>query len=665
MLSKVLIANRGEIAIRIARTCRRLGVEVATVHSSADRFGRHVREIGESVELGAAPATESYLDIDKVIEAARQTGADAVHPGYGFLAENAEAAAAVEAAGLKWIGPRPSTILAFGDKSKAKTLAAEAGVPIIPGVEGASSSVDEVRAAVDTVGLPALLKAVAGGGGRGMRLVESLDDLDETIAEAMSEAERSFGSSELMVERYLANARHIEVQIAGDGAGTVLHLRERECSLQRRHQKIVEEAPAPGLSDDLRNRILDAACALGRAVSYRSIGTVELILAGEEFFFLEVNPRIQVEHPVTEEITGVDLVELQLRVASGMALGIDQSDIDVTGHAFEARIYAEDPARGFLPTVGRVESLNFPSEEPRRRVESAVDVGDDITPHYDPMIAKLITWGDDRAQALDNMRAALDGCYVDGVTTNLRFLRALVDDPAVIDGRVHTQYVEAAGISGTAAPSPELVAIGAALWLRYRRRAGADDPWSSWGDFSTWRLGTGDDASCAHPVATLTAGDDAWQVLPRPGGSDRLVRLALDEEPFEVELKPISPTADAVSVGGMSLRVDHRVNDDVIFVSAPGSDTTLTVIPSLDTDVSGAASGGRTVVAPMTGQLLRVVVEVGDRVSAGQTVAVMESMKLELPIEARTDGVVTVINAMAESIIERGSVVMEIEPDDQ
>jgi 3-methylcrotonyl-CoA carboxylase alpha subunit len=664
MIRKILIANRGEIAVRVARSCDRLGVPTATVHSTADRFSRHVREIGQSIELGPPPATESYLDIDAVVQAALKVGADAIHPGYGFLSENADAARAVEAAGLTWIGPRSETIEEFGDKAKSKVLASAAGVPVIPGVDGAFTDPSKIADAVKQVGLPVLLKAAAGGGGKGMRLVESLDNIDQAIDAAMSEAKRSFGSAELMVERYLVDARHIEVQIAGDGQGDVIHFFERECSLQRRHQKIIEEAPASNLSDGLRQRILDAACDLGRHVSYRGIGTVEFIATGDEFYFLEVNPRIQVEHPVTEQITGIDLVELQLQIANGAGLGIQQDQVVPRGHAIEARVYAEDPDRGFLPVVGTIARLDLPdmvTGETGLRVECSVDSGDEVTSHYDPMIAKLIAWGPDRQRALLEMGAVLDASHVDGVTTNLAFLRSLVSMPAVVKGDYHTRFVEESAIESRNLPKAETLAIAAALWLRSQRAQGASGPWSSWENTMGWRLSTGEPMATSAPIAVLSAGEKQWHVRSFPIIENGSIRLAIDDETFDVALRDTGNNTCMAAVGPISLTVQYRVEQKNVFVSGAGFEAQIEVATFLTTVSTGPTGSGQGLTAPMTGQVLRVLVEVGDRVEEGDVIAVMESMKLELQIATQHAGVVAAVHCTPDTVIERGTAVAEIE----
>ena len=438
-IKTLLIANRGEIACRIARTARASGITPVGVHSQADANALHVREIGKSVCIGAGPASESYLKIDAVIAAAQSVGADAIHPGYGFLAENPDFARSVEAAGMIFMGPTPETLERFGDKASAKEAAVAASVPVISGAEGARSDPEQIAEEVRQMGLPVLLKAVGGGGGRGQRLVTDETTLVEDIEGALREAKSTFGSEGLLLERFLPEARHVEVQIAGDGKGHVVHLFERDCTLQRRHQKVIEEAPAWGLPRTLLDDIARDAVRLGETLDYRGLGTVEFLVAGDEYFFLEVNPRIQVEHPVTEAITGLDLVALHLRIAEGAGLGLVQDDLTINGHAVEARLYAEDPAMQFAPSTGTLSTLSLPSG---LRIDSGVEEGDAVTPYYDPMIAKLIAHGADRAHAIENMLAALDEFRIEGIVTNISFLKRVMAHPAYRDGETHTGFVD-------------------------------------------------------------------------------------------------------------------------------------------------------------------------------------------------------------------------------
>ncbi len=421
MFNRILIANRSEIACRIARTCRRLGVAVSGVHSAADADALHVRAIGASIQIGGAPASESYLRIDAIIDAARATDAEAIHPGFGFLAENAAFARAVEAAGLVFIGPRPETIERLGDKASAKQEAVSAGVPTIPGSRIPSRDAAEIERIVRDLGLPVMLKAAAGGGGKGMRAISSFGGLRDEIESAMREAVSAFGDAGLIVEKLVERGRHIEVQIAGDGRGNVVHLYERECSLQRRHQKLIEEAPAANLPAGLREHILADALRLGQRLNYLGVGTVEFIVCGGDHYFLEVNPRLQVEHPVTEMITGIDIVETMLRIASGAGLPFAQRDVVIKGHAIEARVCAEDPADNFMPSTGTLSYVRFPAGDVR--VETGIESGSEVTPYYDSMLAKLIAHADSRSEALDKLSRALAETSIFGVVTNRDFLR--------------------------------------------------------------------------------------------------------------------------------------------------------------------------------------------------------------------------------------------------
>ena len=493
-IKTLLIANRGEIACRIARTARASGITPVGVHSQADANALHVREIGKSVCIGAGPASESYLKIDAVIAAAQSVGADAIHPGYGFLAENPDFARAVEAAGMIFMGPTPETLERFGDKASAKVAAVAAGVPVISGAEGARSDPQQIADEVRQMSLPVLLKAV-GGGGRGQRLVTDETTLMEDIQGALREAKSTFGSEGLLLERFLPEARHIEVQIAGDGKGHVVHLFERDCTLQRRHQKVIEEAPAWGLPRTLLDEIAHDAVRLGETLDYRGLGTVEFLVAGDEYFFLEVNPRIQVEHPVTEAITGLDLVALHLRIAEGAGLGLAQDDLKINGHAVEARLYAEDPAMQFAPSTGTLTTLSLPSG---LRIDSGVEEGDAVTPYYDPMIAKLIVHAPDRETALARLATALDHVAVEGVETNRAFLTALARNHEFERMQVHTRWIDGRIDQLTQPPAlarPVLwKAAAAVLFVAAGRRDTAAEPWTNRDTFTGWRLGLGGDA---------------------------------------------------------------------------------------------------------------------------------------------------------------------------
>ncbi|NUZ08731.1 acetyl/propionyl/methylcrotonyl-CoA carboxylase subunit alpha [Piscinibacter koreensis] len=667
-INKVLIANRGEIACRIARTCRRLGLKVATVHSAADRHARHVREIGESVELGAAAPADSYLRIDAIVAAAKRVGADAVHPGFGFVSENPEFVRALDAAGLVFIGPTAETMERLGGKAQAKLEAASVGVPVVPGSRGGISDAAAVASTVQGMPLPVLLKAVAGGGGRGMAVIESLDGLQTRIESAMREAGKAFGNGEMIVERYLPRVRHIEVQVAGDGHGRAIHLYERECTLQRRHQKVIEEAPSAGLPMALRERLLADAVKLAEAVRYRGLGTVEFVVAGDEYFFLEVNPRLQVEHPVTEEVTGLDLVELQLRIADTGALPLAQSDVRCDGHAFEARLCAEDPAAGFLPTTGRLERVDFGRSAVR--VEAGVDSGDEVSPYYDSMIAKLIASGSDRDSARRALAAGLRDTTVIGLTTNLQFLHELLHWPQTRDASFHTRLIDESTAAATATPVTaaepiEHVAAAALHWLQ-RERALAPELgcWSEAGSFTGWRLGVSTVAVAPLPSVVLSAGQAQWPVRCSAPATDGTVQLLLAEQSVAAALH----VPAALASGRRLLHVGQRVIEVAVAEVAAG----IEVVSALGRSVFGCTpylggalgeeGAGGALLAPMMGKVVALKAAPGDAVGAGQTVIVLESMKMELHVSAPIDGTLTLLNCAVGDMVERHQRLAEVTP---
>lgn len=489
----ILIANRGEIAVRIMRTARRMGLRTIAVFSDADAAALHVRTADEAYRIGPAPARDSYLKAEAILAVARDAGADAVHPGYGFLSENAGFAEACLAAGLTWVGPPPAAIRAMGSKSEAKALIQAAGVPVVPGYHGEDQSPGRLAREAETIGYPVLIKASAGGGGRGMRIVESPSALSDAVVSAQREAKSSFGDDRVLIERYLARPRHIEMQVFADTRGNTIHLLERDCSIQRRHQKVIEEAPAPGLSPAQRAEMGRAAVEAARAVGYVGAGTVEFIAEGDAFFFMEMNTRLQVEHPVTEAITGLDLVEWQIRVARGEPLPIGQDDVRAHGHAIEARLYAEDPARGFLPQAGRIEHLMLPEDV---RVDAGVESGDRIPVEYDPMIAKIVAHGADRTEAILRLSQALAATELVGPVTNRTFLAAIVGHPAFAAAVLDTGFIarHEAELLPRAAPADDtMLALAALALLRQAEqdaRASVDpaDPHSPWTALSGWRL---------------------------------------------------------------------------------------------------------------------------------------------------------------------------------
>lgn len=442
MFNKILIANRGEIAVRVARTAKFMGVKTVAVYSDADQGAPHMRACDEAIHIGPAPATESYLRTDKILDAVKRTGAEAVHPGYGFLSENAEFADTLDKAGVTFIGPTADTIRAMGSKSAAKDLMEAAGVPTTPGYQGEDQSIAIFKKEAKRIGYPVLLKATAGGGGKGMRLVKQESELEEALSSAQREAKSAFGDDRFLIEKYISRARHVEVQIFGDGKGDVVHMFERDCSIQRRHQKVIEEAPAPNLPTHAREALLKAGVDAGRAVKYRGAGTVEFLYdeANEAVYFMEMNTRLQVEHPVSEMITGLDFVEWQLRIAAGEGLPLEQQAISESSHAFEARLYAENPAQNFAPSIGTLTTLHLPNN--LARIDSGVEQNQEIAPYYDPMIAKIITFGPTREQALSAMRAALEKTRVAGLETNTSFLHALCASPSFIAGDVSTRFID-------------------------------------------------------------------------------------------------------------------------------------------------------------------------------------------------------------------------------
>ncbi len=666
-IKTLLIANRGEIACRIARTARASGITPVGVHSEADANALHVREIGHSVCIGAGPASESYLKIDAVIAAARSVGADAIHPGYGFLAENPDFARAVEAAGMIFMGPTPETLERFGDKASAKQAAVAAGVPVISGAEGARSDPQEIADEVREMGLPVLLKAVGGGGGRGQRLVTDEATLVEDIEGALREAKSTFGSEGLLLERFLPEARHVEVQIAGDGKGHVVHLFERDCTLQRRHQKVIEEAPAWGLPRALLDEIAHDAVRLGETLDYRGLGTVEFLVAGDEYFFLEVNPRIQVEHPVTEAITGLDLVALHLRIAEGMGLGLVQQDLKINGHAVEARLYAEDPAMQFAPSTGTLTTLSLPDG---LRIDSGVEEGDAVTPYYDPMIAKLIVHAPDRETALARLATALDHVAVEGVQTNRAFLTALARNPEFERMQVHTRWIDARLDALTQADTSDRStlwkAAAAVLFVASGRCDHSPDPWSNRDTFTGWRLGLGGDPLEAGQRVTLTDGGGASEELrvgPVKPGS-RYTVYSEDGTAITLTAREIAPGRWQMGKGDETYLIDARLHAGVIELDTP--EGRLVYRPAAPLAFAGGdAAADRAVTSPLTGMIVNVKVSDGQSISEGDVIAVMESMKLEISIRAPADGIASNISVSTGDMVDRGQVIAEILPSEE
>jgi acetyl-CoA/propionyl-CoA carboxylase biotin carboxyl carrier protein len=643
LFDTVLIANRGEIAVRVARTLRDLGIRSVAVYSDADTGARHTQVADVAVHLGRSAAAESYLNIERVLDAARRTGAQAIHPGYGFLAENAAFARACEAAGIVFIGPPVSAIEAMGDKIRAKQTVQAAGVPVVPGRHDIGMDDAAIIAASHEIGFPVLLKPSAGGGGKGMRRVAEAGALAEEIAGARREARSSFGDDALLVERYMDRPRHIEIQVLADNFGTVLHLGERECSLQRRHQKIIEEAPSPLLDAALRESMGSAAVEAARTVSYVGAGTVEFILSADrpgEFFFLEMNTRLQVEHPVTELVTGIDLVEAQIRVAAGQRLDLTQSDISLTGHAIEARVYAEDPVRGFLPSAGRVLDLHEPTGN-HVRVDSSLAVGTIIGTDYDPMLSKVIAWGPDREAARRRLLGALADTVILGLRTNVGYLRALLADPAVIAGDLDTGLVERRG-PDLAAPFDQEVLAAAALLrlLELEPTSKIVDPFDIPGG---WRVGQPAWASWRMQLA----GQEPVTVRVRGRAVAAEVAVG-DADPVAASARWDDPYLH-VTVAGRRCRYAYAEDGDVAWFGLDGDAVSIRETDALaaarHSDDASASTGA--VLAPMPGTVTLVRAAQGETVTKGQPLVVVEAMKMEHVLTAPIEGVLSEFSVVA------------------
>ena len=616
MIHTLLIANRGEIACRIIRTARAMGLRTVAVHSEADADALHVREADEAVAIGPAPARESYLLPDRILAAARETGAQAIHPGYGFLSENADFAQAVIDAGLIWVGPNPDSIRAMGLKDAAKARMIAAGVPVTPGYLGEDQSVERLAAEADAIGYPVLIKAVAGGGGKGMRQVEDAAAFADALASCRREAAAAFGDDRVLIEKYIQSPRHIEVQVFGDRHGNVVHLFERDCSLQRRHQKVIEEAPAPGMDEATRAAVCDAAVRAARAVDYVGAGTIEFIadasdgLSADRIWFMEMNTRLQVEHPVTEAITGVDLVEWQLRIAAGEPLPVTQDELSIHGHAIEARLYAEDPAKGFLPSIGTLEAFDLGDPaDTGVRVDTGVEQGSVISPWYDPMIAKLIAHGDTREEARARLADALDEAIVWPVRSNAGFLVEALDHPDFVAGTMDTGLIARAGdaLMPPAEPSEEaLVAAAAEL--------------------------TG---PAFLPGFRLNA-------APRRAGA-----FLLDGKPIAIDFTDAPIADDAV--------------DTSILISEGGQ--TWALAPFRAAGGAGGGAGDGAILAPMPGRVIAVEVAAGARVVRGQKLMVLEAMKMEHALTAPFDGTLAALNAATGAQVTEGALLARIEAD--
>ena len=637
MIDTLLIANRGEIACRIMRTARELGLRTVAVHSDTDRHARHVREADAAVNLGGAKPADSYLRIEALIAAAQHSGAQAVHPGYGFLSENADFARACEQAGLLFVGPPASAIDAMGSKSAAKALMQQAGVPLVPGYHGDDQQLDTFARAAEAAGYPVLLKASAGGGGKGMKVVEAPAELADALASAQREAKASFGDARMLLEKYVLQPRHVEIQVFADSQGNAVYLHERDCSIQRRHQKVVEEAPAPGLSAELRQRMGEAAVKAVKAIGYVGAGTVEFLLdARGDFFFMEMNTRLQVEHPVTEAITGQDLVAWQLRVAAGQPLPLTQAQIPLHGHAIEVRLYAEDPEQDFLPASGTLTLYREPAAGPGRRVDSGVSEGDSASPFYDPMLAKLIAWGEDRETARLRLLAMLDEQLIGGLRSNLPFLKRVLAHPAFAAAELDTGFI-ARHADILLPPPAELPAafwaLAARAWLLTEpTTARSDDPHSPWAANNGLRLGVRS-AQTLH----LRCEQETRRALPV---DDAL--LQGDQLLWQGQRYPLQRRGERLFLGwGGQLRELTRVD------------------PISAAQQAQAPQGGLT--APMNGSIVRVAVRVGEQVEAGTLLVVLEAMKMEHSIRAPYAGEVIALGCAEGDLVEEGRTLIELQ----
>ena len=664
MFDKILIANRGEIACRIIATARTLGIRTVAVYSDADAGAKHVAMADESLCIGPPPAVESYLNADRIVDAARATGAQAIHPGYGFLSENPAFVEAVEAAGLTFVGPPADAIRAMGLKDAAKSLMERAGVPVVPGYHGAAQDPEVLAQEAARIGYPVLIKARAGGGGKGMRRVDAPAAFEDALRSAQHEAEASFGDPRCLIEKYVAGPRHIEVQVMADAHGNAVHLFERDCSLQRRHQKVIEEAPAPGMTDEMRAAMGAAAVAAAKAVDYRGAGTVEFIVDGSDglcpdrFWFMEMNTRLQVEHPVTEAITGLDLVELQLRVAAGEPLPFGQDDLAMTGHAFEARLYAEDAAKGFLPAVGTLTALDLPGEAAFRRapvrIDSGVRPGDEITPHYDPMIAKVIVHGPDRATALARLAAVLADSRIAGCTTNLGFLHRLCRDPGFAAGTVDTGLIDRAGPALTVPRGLDdaTLALAAVAACGLLRRPVGADPFAS---LRGWRLW--------GRAADRVALDGTGETVERTVIADGKDRFMVEGGSAPVSLAVLEAEADGAvvaAVDGVSRRAFVAVHDRTVTLIQGGEPAVFRILDPLDVAAHGEAEHDA-VPSPMPGVVASVSVRPGDAVEKGQALVAVEAMKMLHALMAPRDGVVAEVLADPGDQVDEGTVLVRLE----
>jgi len=660
-IKKILIANRGEIAIRVMRTCREMGIATVAIYSDADVRSPHTQLADEAVRIGPPPASKSYLNTRSIVEAAYRTNSDAVHPGYGFLSENAEFAEACHHAGLVFIGPPAAAIRSMGLKSAARRLISNAGIPVVPGYHEHDQTLSTLRARALEIGLPVLIKASAGGGGKGMRIVRDADSFDESVAAAQRESDKAFGSRELIIEKFIENARHIEVQILGDSSGSFVHLLERECSVQRRHQKIIEETPSPALTPDLRRRICETAVEVGRAINYTNAGTVEFILASSgEFYFIEVNTRLQVEHPVTEMVTGYDLVRLQIEIAEGRPLPFTQKDVRPVGHAIEARLYAEDPRNDFAPSTGTIRGLDLPTAAKSVRIDAGIECGSEVAIYYDPLLAKVIASGRDRAVAARRLAHALRNIVVHGVNTNRDFLIRVVEHPTFAAAECHTESLSELLpelTPGVGEIDRRIAAAVVALFLHKQRQSDARV-------LPALPLGYRNNPY-RDPVVNLRVDDDEIQISWRQTGTDD----------YDVQIQDWISSARVIGLAcenrgrcaASSIRVAFDGNQrlyrlteagDAFFVELPAGTLTVKRLPRYPPPQSILDHLDAS--APMPGLVSKILVREGQQVRVGDALVILEAMKMEQTLRAAADGVVERVLVKLGDVVAPGDVLVHI-----
>jgi 3-methylcrotonyl-CoA carboxylase alpha subunit len=668
MFTKILIANRGEIACRVIKTAKKLGIQTVAIYSDADASALHVELADEAIHVGGSAPADSYLQKERILAAASLTGAQAIHPGYGFLSENAEFAALCLQRNIVFIGPPVEAIKAMGSKSAAKHIMQNAGVPVLSGYHGDDQTIEVLKKAADAVGYPVLLKAAAGGGGKGMRQVHSAEEFDEGLAAAKREAKSSFGDDIMLVEKYLLDPRHVEVQVFCDQKGNGVYLFERDCSVQRRHQKIIEEAPAPGMTQALRSKMGEAAVTAALAINYVGAGTVEFLLSEDgTFYFMEMNTRLQVEHPVTEMITNQDLVEWQLRVADGQKLPLAQNELQIRGHAFEARIYAEDPANEFLPAAGSLNLLQTPQQSEHVRVDSGVRQGDDIGVFYDPMIAKLVVWDEDRERALQRLNLALASYRVRGVTTNIDFLISLSSHNAFVDGLVHTGFIEQHREKLFEKPDINIdnfFAMAMCFLVLQNSIAisgneiitSKDDPANPWLSGDNWRL----NGPNAHSRTVIYQGEEYPLVAVEIGdGGTRKFRVETPNTNLDVSAA-LNQDKLIVELNGHKFSASVYQNGDDISFFTNDATFDFRVSPLFDSDDSADDVHGG-FVAPMNGTIVEILAASGQSVEAGTTLIIMEAMKMEHAMHAPSDGVVGEIFYGVGDLVEGGMLLLDFE----